>query len=610
MTDMHDNNEEYKKGFDFKLWKKVFRYIAGYRKLSLLLIAVMITLAGTDAVMPLMTRYAIDNFVAGKTTEYITVFILVYLGLSIIKAITIFLLIYLAEKLMVNISHDIRKEGFIKLQELSFTFYDHNAVGNLVARLTSDTRRLTGIISWGLVDVTWAISLLAMISVIMFTLNAKIALIVLGVLPLLLFVSIKFQKLILKASREARKNNAIIISSFNEGIQGATTTKTLVREEINLQEFDDKAMKLRTSAIKVAIYSALFFPIVTAISTLGTSLALWQGGIMVLGSAMTLGTLTAFMAYTVQFFMPVNDLASIMAEMQSAQAAGERIMSLLETDAKIKDSDEVIAEYGIVNPSDEVPKLEGRIQFKDVSFQYKDGEKVLDNFNLDVTPGETIAIIGETGSGKTTIANLACRFYQPTEGQILIDGNDYKDIPLMYIHGNLGYMLQTPHLFSGTIRENIKYGKLDSTDEQIEKVAKLVKAHEFISGFDKGYDHVVSQGGGGLSTGQKQLICIARAIIADPSIFILDEATSSVDTHTERIIQEAIATVIAGRTSFVIAHRLSTIRQADRILVLEKGIIVEQGTHSELIKNEGHYYNLYTSQFLEEHEVEVLNDLF
>ncbi|MCK5811254.1 MAG: ABC transporter ATP-binding protein [Clostridiales bacterium] len=608
MTDMHDNNEEYKKGFDFKLWKKVFRYIAGYRKLSLLLIAVMITLAGTDAVMPLMTRYAIDNFVAEKTTEYITVFILVYLGLSIIKAITIFLLIYLAEKLMVNISHDIRKEGFIKLQQLSFTFYDHNAVGNLVARLTSDTRRLTGIISWGLVDVTWAISLLAMISVIMFTLNSKIALIVLGVLPLLLFVSIKFQKLILKASREARKNNAIIISSFNEGIQGATTTKTLVREEINLQEFDDKAMKLRTSAIKVAIYSALFFPIVTAISTLGTSLALWQGGIMVLGSAMTLGTLTAFMAYTVQFFMPVNDLASIMAEMQSAQAAGERIMSLLETDAKIKDSDEVIAEYGIVNPSDEVPKLEGRIQFKDVSFQYKDGEKVLDNFNLDVTPGETIAIIGETGSGKTTIANLACRFYQPTEGQILIDGNDYKDIPLMHIHGNLGYMLQTPHLFSGTIRENIKYGKLDSTDEQIEEVAKLVKAHEFISGFDKGYDHVVSQGGGGLSTGQKQLICIARAIIADPSIFILDEATSSVDTHTERIIQEAIATVIAGRTSFVIAHRLSTIRQADRILVLEKGIIVEQGTHSELIKNTGRYYNLYTSQFLEEHEVEVLND--
>ena len=357
MTDMHDNTEEYKKGFDFKLWKKVFRYIAGYRKLSLLLIAVMVTLAGTDAVMPLMTRYAIDNFVAEKTTEYITVFILVYLGLSIIKAITIFLLIYLAEKLMVNISHDIRKEGFVKLQELSFTFYDHNAIGNLVARLTSDTRRLTGIISWGLVDVTWAISLLAMISVIMFTLNAKIAFIVLGVLPLLLFVSIKFQKLILKASRETRKNNAIIISSFNEGIQGATTTKTLVREEINLQEFDDKAMKLRTSAIKVAIYSALFFPIVTAISTLGTSLALWQGGMMVLGSAMTLGTLTAFMAYTVQFFMPVNDLASIMAEMQSAQAAGERIMSLLETDAKIKDSDEVISEYGIVNPSDEVPKL-------------------------------------------------------------------------------------------------------------------------------------------------------------------------------------------------------------------------------------------------------------
>ncbi len=608
MTDMHNNNEEYKKGFDIKLWKKVFRYIISYRKLTLILIAVMVLLAGTDAVMPLMTRYAIDTFVTGKTTESITFFILIYLGLSIIKAITIFLLIYLAEKLMVNIGHDIRKEGFTKLQELSFTFYDHNSIGNLVARLTSDTRRLTGIISWGLVDVTWAISLLLMITVIMFTLNVKIALIVLGVVPLLLLISLYFQKMILKASREARKNNAAIISSFNEGIQGATTTKTLVRESRNLEEFDEKATKLRSSAIKVAIYSALFFPIVTAISTLGTSLALWQGGIMVLGSVITLGTLAAFLSYTVQFFMPVNDLASIMAEMQSAQAAGERIMSLLETDPKIKDSGDVIAKYGVVKPSDIVPKLKGSIEFKNVGFRYKDGEKVLDNFSLDVKPGECIAIIGETGSGKTTIVNLAARFYQPTEGQILIDGINYKEMPLMYIHGNLGYMLQTPHLFSGTIRNNIKYGNQKATDEQIEGVAKLVKAHEFIAEFEKGYDHIVSQGGGGLSTGQKQLICIARAIIADPSFFILDEATSSVDTHTEKILQEAIATVIAGRTSFVIAHRLSTIRQADRILVLEKGIIVEQGTHAELICNEGRYYDLYTSQFLKEHEVEVLND--
>jgi len=605
---MNDVNETYNKRFDLSLWKKVFRYIGGYRKLTIWLIIVMVTLAGTDTVMPLMTRYAIDTFVAGQTTEAITGFILVYLVIAIIKAVTIFLLIYLAEKLMVNIGHDIREEGFKKLQELSFTYYDHNTVGNLVARLTSDTRRLTGIISWGLVDVSWAISLLVMITVVMFTLNVKIALITLGVVPLLLIVSMYFQKKILKTSREARKNNAIIISSFNEGIQGATTTKTLVREEKNLAEFDEKATRLRSSAIKVAIYSALFFPIVTAISTLGTSLALWQGGIMVFGQAMTLGTLTAFMSYTVQFFMPVNDLASIMAEMQSAQAAGERIMSLLETEPIIKDSAEVIEKYGVVKPSDKVPKLKGRIAFENVGFRYKDGEKVLHEFNIDVKPGESLAIIGETGSGKTTLVNLASRFYEPTEGRILIDGVDYREMPLMYIHGNLGYMLQTPHLFSGTIRENIRYGNPEASDEAIEDVAKLVKAHEFITGFEKGYEHEVSQGGGGLSTGQKQLICIARAIIADPSIFILDEATSSVDTHTEKIIQEAISTVISGRTSFVIAHRLSTIKQADRIIVLDKGEIVEQGSHAELIKHEGRYYELYTSQFLEEHEVEVLND--
>ncbi|MFO7611281.1 MAG: ABC transporter ATP-binding protein [Clostridia bacterium] len=605
---MHDNIEEYKKGFDLKLWKKVFRYMAGYRKITLFLIFDMMILAGTDSVMPLLTRYAIDKFVAGKTTEYIAYFILAYLGLSLVKAFTIFLLIFLAEKLMVNITHDIRSEGFRKLQELSFTYYDQNTIGNLVARLTSDTRRLTGIISWGLVDITWALSLLIMITVIMLTLNIKIALIVLGVVPILLVVSLYFQKKILKASREARKNNAIIISSFNEGIQGATTTKTLVREKKNLEEFDEKATLLRSSAIKVAIYSALFFPIVTAISTLGTSLSLWQGGMMVVGQAITLGTLTAFMSYTVQFFMPVNDLANIMAEMQSAQAAGERIMTLLETEPLIKDSPGVISKYGIVKPSDEVPRLKGGITFRNVSFRYANGEKVLEDFNLDVRPGECIAIIGETGSGKTTIVNLASRFYEPTEGAILIDGIDYREIPLMHIHGNLGYMLQTPHLFSGTILENIRYGKLDATIEEVEEVARLVKAHDFIMGFEKGYEHEVSQGGGGLSTGQKQLICFARAIIANPSIFILDEATSSVDTHTEKSIQDAIAKVIEGRTSFVIAHRLSTIKRSDRILVLDKGKIIEHGTHRELLALKGRYYNLYTSQFLEEHEVEILND--
>ncbi|MFO7637416.1 MAG: ABC transporter ATP-binding protein [Clostridia bacterium] len=599
---MHEQNEDYKKNFDLALWKKISRYVLKYWKLVAALTGVMVTLAVTDALMPLLTRHAIDTYIAEADTKGMLAFTLLYFVLLVIKASTIFFLIYIAERLMLNVGHDIRTAGFKKLQELSFSYYDKNTVGNLIARLTSDTHRLTGILSWGLVDLIWSISLLTFITVIMVTLNLSIALTVLTVIPLLVLVSMFFEKKILKSSREVRKNNSIITSAFNEGINGAITSKTLVRENRNLEEFTDKARALKTSAVKVAVYSALFFPIVSTLGMVGTSLAIWRGGLLVFSQVITFGTLAAFISYTLQFFMPINDLARIFADFQSAQAAGERIMTLLETEAEIKDSPEVLLHHGEVKPSHPVPRLQGDITFEDVSFQYKEGEKVLENFTLEVKAGECIAIVGETGSGKTTIVNLACRFYEPTGGRILIDGKDYRDIPLMHVQGNLGYMLQTPHLFSGTIKDNIKYGKLDAKDDEVEEAARLAGAHDFILSFKDGYEHKVSQGGGGLSTGQKQLICIARAIIADPSIFILDEATSSVDTHAERLIQHAINTIIRGRTSFVIAHRLSTIKSADRILVIEKGRMIEEGSHHDLILKKGHYYNLYRGQFMEERE--------
>jgi ATP-binding cassette subfamily B protein len=595
-----DNKEIFNKSIDIKLWKKVFRYVKKYWKHLAALMLAMIIQAATDASFPLFTEYAIDNYIAKNTTEGIMTFALLFVGLLLLKGTTIYIFIYLADKIMHLVSHDIRVDGFQKLQELSFSYYDKNASGSLFTRMTSDVNRLTGILSWGVVDMVWALSMILMMTGFMFAKNVKITLVVLAVVPVLVALSIFFQKRILFYSREARRFNSIITSGFSEGIQGATTSKTLVREESNIKDFDKKTDDLKNTAIKSAVYSGIFFPIVSVLGIIGTSLAIWQGGVMIGKEVITVGTLTLFISYTLQFFNPINDMARVFANFQSSQAAGERIQALLETEPDIKDSEEVIKEYGLVLPSSTVPRLDGSIRFENVSFKYAEGEKVLDNFNLDVKPGECIALVGETGSGKTTIVNLACRFYEPTEGKIYVDGKDYKTIPLMYIHKNLGYMLQAPHLFSGTIMENIRYGKEDATDEEVMNAAKMVEAHDFIMKFEKGYDHVISKGGGGISTGQKQLICIARAIVKDPSIFILDEATSSVDTQTEKTVQRAISKVLVGRTSFVVAHRLSTIREADKILVIDKGKVIEMGSHKELIKKKGHYYDLYTNQFIED----------
>jgi len=345
-----------------------------------------------------------------------------------------------------------------------------------------------------------------------------------------------------------------------------------------------------------------------ALGSIGTALALWFGGRGVLLEAISYGTLVAFISYSVQFFEPVRELARVLAELISSQASAERIISMIESEPDIQDTPAVIEKYGdaFAPKKENWPSMKGNITFRNVSFAYKDGEKVLENFNLDVKAGQTIAIVGETGSGKSTIVNLATRFYEPTEGDVLIDGVDYRKRSQHWLQSNLGYVLQAPHLFSGTIKENILYGKLDATDDEIEQAARMVDAHRVITKLENGYYTEVGEGGNRLSTGEKQLISLARAILADPRIFVLDEATSSVDTETEQVIQKAVQTVLEGRTSFIIAHRLSTIRSADRILVIHKGRVIEEGTHSELLKKEGHYYRLYTNQFMEEKESEIL----
>jgi ATP-binding cassette subfamily B protein len=601
--------QEYKKRFDLGLWKKLLYFIKPYKKQMIILGIFMIALAGIDVLFPLMSKYAIDHFIIPRTTDGIFEFGLVFILLIIIQVFNIFFFIVIAGKIEMRLSYDIRKKGFEHLQELSFNYYDRTPVGWLMARMTSDSQRLGGFISWGLVDFMWGSSMMFLIAVVMLIMNWKLALITLTVVPVLVVISIYFQKKILKAYRLVRKTNSKITGSFNEGISGARTTKTLVREQENLGEFQVNTRQMYRSSVQAAIFSSLFLPAVLTLGSIGTGLALWLGGKGVILHTITYGTLVAFVSYTVQFFDPLRELARIFAELQNAQASAERIFSMIDEEPAIKDSPEILDKFGNVLKSGnkKIRDIKGDISFKNVTFGYKDEEKVLEEFNLDIKAGETIALVGETGSGKSTIVNLACRFYEPTKGEVLIDGVDYRKRSLLWLHSNLGYVLQTPHLFSGTIMDNIRYGSLDAIDEEVIQAAKLVNADGFIKKMDKGYDSEVGEGGGKLSTGEKQLISFARAILANPKIFVLDEATSSVDTETEKMIQNAIHKVLEERTSFIIAHRLSTIRSADRILVIGKGKIIEQGNHHELLKQKGYYYRLYTNQFMEEQETMLLN---
>lgn len=591
------------------IWKKLFKYLKEFRKGLIFLAFLMVGVAGIDAVMPLLTKYAIDNFIMKKNVDNLPIFAVVYLCIVTWQAINVKFFIMQAGKIETHLAYHIRKLGFKRLQELSFSFYDNTSVGYLMARMTSDVARLSEIISWGLIDLVWAVVMMIGFICIMLYHNVTLTLISMCVVPPLFVIGMYFQKKILKSYRKVRKLNSKITGDFAEGVSGAKTTKTLVREEENLLEFKEDTGKMRAASIKAATFSALFLPIVISMGSIGTGFAIFFGGSRVLASTLSLGTYVMFLSYTVQFFDPVSQLAGTLAELQNAQASAERIITLIETEPDIYDRKEVKEKYGtLFDAKDENwEPIKGDIKFDNVSFSYKNGEAVLKNFNLEIKKGQTIALVGETGSGKSTIVNLICRFYEPTSGKILIDGKDYKDRSLLWLQSNIGYVLQSPHLFSGTVADNIRYGKLDATDEEIEKAAKLVNAHEFIMRMENGYNSDVGEGGGKLSTGEKQLISFARAIVSNPAIFVLDEATSSIDTETERMIQNAIAKVLHNRTSFVVAHRLSTIVNSDKILVIKDGDILESGTHHELLNKKGYYYRLYTNQLLKEKEDESLS---
>ncbi|MCL1950801.1 MAG: ABC transporter ATP-binding protein/permease [Turicibacter sp.] len=590
--------EEFTKS-DLKIWRQIFYYLRTSKRNLLLLFGSVVLLALLDTAWPQLVRIVIDDYVLAGNLDGLWEAFGMFFAFSAAFGFIVWAFIFLANLVKQEATYLIRKAGFKKLQELSFSYYDTSSVGWLMSRMTSDTNRIGDILSWGFVDFGWGILVMSLIGVVMVLMNWQLALLTIAIVPVMGLASFWFQTRILKQFRQVRKLNSRITGAFNEGITGAVTTKTLVTEADNLQEFSAFTADMMGASVQASVLSAVYFPLMMTLGSVGAALIIYNGGMQVSFGDLSFGELVMFLSYARFFFDPVMILARRLTQLQEAQASAERVISLLNTDPDIMDTPEVAAKYGAIGAYKKKnwEPLAGEIVLRDVGFKYKTGEEVMSGMDLEIPAGTSVAIVGPTGSGKSTLVNLICRFYEPTSGEILIDGVNYQERSQEWLHSQLGYVLQTPQLFSGSIRENIRYGALGASDGQVEAAAKIVGAHGFIMNFEGGYDSKIGENGAGLSTGQKQLISFARALIGDPKLLVLDEATSSIDIETESLLQQAIQALLKDRTSLIIAHRLSTIVGADLILYLKDGKIVEKGTHVELLSLKGEYHQLYTGQF-------------
>ena len=588
------------RGSSLRTWAKLLPFLKPYSKTMAVILITMLVNAGIDIAYPLLSGYAVDTFVTPGTSKGVGWFAVGYMAVVLAQMTCTIVFARKALKVEMYLGRDLKKRLFTHLQTLSFAYYNTTPVGTIMARVMSDTNRIGGVFAWSLVDIFWSAAYVIGSMCVMLFINWKLALLIIVVVPVIALLTLYFQKRILNINRQARKINAEITRHYNEGISGAKTSKTLVIEDKNTTAFQEVTGRMRHTMVRGVLLNAVYVPIIGFLTALAVAFVITGGGNMVLWGDIGIGELTVFMNFALGIADPVQTLARTISNFISTQANIERVSALMELKPQITDTPEVIEKYGTsFDPKRENwEPLVGHITFDDVTFRYPDGtENVLEHFNLDVPAGSTVAIVGETGAGKSTLVNLACRFFEPTGGRILIDGRDYRERSMLWLHSNIGYVLQTPHLFSGSVKENIRYGRLSATDEEIVAAAKLVNAHDFITRMEHGYDSDVGEGGGQLSTGEKQLVSFARAVLANPKIFVLDEATASIDTKTEALIQEAISTMLTGRTSFLIAHRLSTIRKADMILVVRQGKIIERGTHQELMALGGYYADLYNKQF-------------
>lgn len=583
--------------------KRILPFLKRYRRQIILMALFGVVGSAVDIVIPLFQSYAINNYIVTGVLDTLPYFIGLYLLTLTVQISANCFTTYTASCVEYRVGHDLKQACFDHLQTLSFSYFNQNSVGYVHARIMSDTARIGELVSWSFMDAIWNISYIAGAVFVMLKINWKLALAVIAVVPIAaLLIAFSLNKLT-ALNRAIREMNSRISGDYNEGIAGAKTIKTLVVEDKMVSEFEADTGKMKKTSVHASRFRGLLFSSVSFFSYVALALVLWRGGIITMKQAMGIGTLSAFMSYAQGLMDPLLWIIDAFSSLINTQVNIERVTRLIDTASDVTDTPAVIEKYGdTFSPKRENwEPLNGDIEFDDVTFKYPDGdETVLEHFSLRVPCGTRVAIVGETGAGKSTLVNLVCRFYEPTEGRVLIDGRDARERSQLWLHSNIGYVLQSPHLFSGSVRENLRYGKPDATDEEINAALATVSADAVVARMDKGLDSEVGEGGDLLSTGEKQLLSFARAIIADPRILVLDEATSSVDTITEQIIQNAIGKVTAGRTSFIIAHRLSTVRDADVIIVVRDGKIVEQGRHGELMRKKGYYYSLYTRQYEKE----------
>ncbi|WP_295106425.1 ABC transporter ATP-binding protein [Ruminococcus sp.] len=581
-----------------------------YRKIMIIMIVAGFICSACDSVFPLFNRYALDHYVADKTLDTLKMFIFLYVLLLVIQVAGSYISAILCGMIEVSVNRDLRNRSFRHIQELSLSYFNSNSVGSIHSRIMSDTSKIGETVAWRLMDIVWSGAYLVSILFNMLVISPSLFLAVFLLIIAAAVISMVFQGKLIKINRLIREQNSVITGDLNEMVTGVRTIKTMTIEKKMEKKFFEDTEKMRSVSVRSGRLSALFSSTVSFVSALALSVVLWKGGRLTIENAMLIGNLSVFMSYALGMLGPVQSIVNTLSQFIAIRANWERYIKLMEVSPDVSDTPEVISRYGdsFAPKRENWEPMKGDIFFDNVSFRYPDGDtEVLTNFTLDIPKGSMVAIVGETGAGKSTLVNLVCRFYEPTKGRVLLDGKDLRERSVMWLHSHIGYVLQTPHLFSGTIRENLMYGKPDATEEEIYSALKAVYAFDIVEELEGGLDSIVGEGGNSLSTGQKQLISFARAVLADPDILILDEATASVDTITEKKIQSAIKTLTANRTTFVIAHRLSTIVDADMIIAVNNGKIAEQGSHAELMAKKGYYYSLYTRQH--EDIDRVLNDI-